>query len=262
MPRISKDEILQLFAEEITEALILLEEALLALEDQPSNLNRITEIMRIFHTIKGGAGLCKQPELAEYALQAESLMELFYSRQLVVTPQMISILFQSIDCLKSFVAHIKQTDSLDTALIKQSLESMKRFTRSDLPDAMTVSPQITSEESTKQASYEKRYFFHLKFPADFLKGSNNGMRVFQELKQLGELIVIPHPGTAPTLRYLEPFQLHLEWSVQLTTEKPLEAIENCLHLFFDKQAIQIEPVERASKKGPPLPIDKKRRLPI
>ena len=64
------------FIEEAGDLLQELEGALLQLETSPGNNQLVDQVFRCVHTIKGGAGMVMQPELADYGHQLESLLEL------------------------------------------------------------------------------------------------------------------------------------------------------------------------------------------
>ena len=59
--------VLKEFVEEVDEILQDLEQGILQLEGQPKKKSLVDRIFRNMHTIKGGAGMVMQIELADYA---------------------------------------------------------------------------------------------------------------------------------------------------------------------------------------------------
>ena len=70
-----EDTVLEEFVEEIEEILQELEEGVLLLEDQPKKRSLIDQLFRNMHTIKGGAGMVQQKEMADYAHHFENLLD-------------------------------------------------------------------------------------------------------------------------------------------------------------------------------------------
>ena len=86
---------LEEFVEEVEEIIEDLEEGVLLLEEQPKKRSLIDRIFRAMHTIKGGAGMVMETELAEYAHHFENLLDKARNGEIVCTPEMASLLLSS-----------------------------------------------------------------------------------------------------------------------------------------------------------------------
>ena len=115
------------FVEEAEDLLEEFEGALLKLEVQPQNAQLIDQAFRCVHTIKGGAGMVMQPELADYAHQLESLLVQVRSGVISCTKELVSLLLIALDCLKSFLGNAKGDGEIDTALRDQTLDRLGDF---------------------------------------------------------------------------------------------------------------------------------------
>jgi len=93
---------LEEFVEEVEDILEDLEDGVLLLEGQPNKRSLIDRIFRDMHTIKGGAGMVMETELAEYAHHFENLLDKARNGEIVCTPEMASLLLGSIDGFRSF----------------------------------------------------------------------------------------------------------------------------------------------------------------
>ena len=77
-----------------------------------------------------------------------------------------------------------------------------------------------------------------------LRKGSDPILLIKELTELGDLAMIPHLGSLPDLKNLDPEEIHLWWSAKLVTTHPSEEIENIL-IFFqdDKNEVKFEPAE-------------------
>ncbi len=122
------------FVEEAEDLLEEFEGALLKLEVQPQNAQLIDQAFRCVHTIKGGAGMVMQPDLADYAHQLESLLAQVRSGVISCTKELVSLLLIALDCLKSFLGNARGDGEIDTTLRDQTLDR--------LGDFLPTSPQV------------------------------------------------------------------------------------------------------------------------
>lgn len=115
------------FLVELAELIDTAEAAALALEQAPDPEQKIHVLFRAFHTIKGGAGMVGWPELARYTNQMETLLAKVRSGALTVSNGLISLLLESIDCLKGFYKTATHHTPLPKPLIDRSLAAMAHW---------------------------------------------------------------------------------------------------------------------------------------
>ena len=118
---------LEEFVEEVEEIIEDLEEGVLELEVQPKKRSLIDRIFRDMHTIKGGAGMVMETELAEYAHHFENLLDKARNGEIVCSPEMASLLLSSIDGFRSFLDKIREGGEVNQELIDQTLVQLKEF---------------------------------------------------------------------------------------------------------------------------------------
>ncbi len=105
--------VLKEFVEEVDEILQDLEQGILQLEGQPKKKSLVDRIFRNMHTIKGGAGMVMQTELADYAHKFENLLDRVRSGEIICTPEMATLLLDALDGLNSFMDRIRGTGDLN-----------------------------------------------------------------------------------------------------------------------------------------------------
>lgn len=93
----------QRFIEEAIELLNSLERTLLKLEKDIQNQELIREVFRIMHTIKGSAGMYDLKKTVELTHKLESIYAEIRDNKTILTKQILSLTFQSIDFLRELV---------------------------------------------------------------------------------------------------------------------------------------------------------------
>ena len=100
------DEMINEFVTETSESLTMLDLQLVKLEQNPQDIAFLSNIFRVMHTIKGTCGFLGLPRLEKVAHAGENILGKFRDRELEVTPEAITLILQSIDCIKGIVDHM------------------------------------------------------------------------------------------------------------------------------------------------------------
>ena len=140
---------LEEFVEEVEEIIEDLEEGVLLLEEQPKKRSLIDRIFRAMHTIKGGAGMVMETELADYAHHFENLLDKARNGEIVCTPEMASLLLSSIDGFRSFLSKIREGGDVDQQLIDKTLVHLREFEK-NAGQPTSKPPDKKTEEKTKE----------------------------------------------------------------------------------------------------------------
>ncbi len=274
---------LEEFVEEVEEIIEDLEEGVLELEAQPKKRSLIDRIFRDMHTIKGGAGMVMETELAEYAHHFENLLDKARNGEIVCSPEMASLLLSSIDGFRSFLDRIREGGEVNQELIDNTLSQLREFesnagktpasppaeqtpvkekpqedaTQAEMVEQEQSSSQDKESENNKknedqeEAQWddedegdETAYLLHLKFDPEMLGKGSDPILLLKDLKELGDLDIIPHLGKLPDLKNFNPEEIQLWWSAKLVTTHPVEEIEDILIFFQDgKNDVKFELAE-------------------
>ena len=253
-------EALKLFLEEAGDMEDQIEESLLLLENDPSNQEAVNTAFRGFHTIKGGAGMIGFEELQQYTHQVESLLSDVRGGEKSTSPELISALLGSIDCLRSFCKDLEGIESYDQQGVAASLEEIQKLsgTSADIGEPQTeADPEPTNpiEVSESNESGFSRFLIELRFPEELLQEGGDPLLLLKDLHELGECIVTAHVHSIPQLEILDPSKLYLHWSVLLNTEKSEEDLENVLMFFLEEEGVTIRRIQ-----GPPKETKAKQKI--
>jgi len=203
---------LEEFVEEVEEIIEDLEEGVLLLEEQPKKRSLIDRIFRDMHTIKGGAGMVMETELAEYAHHFENLLDKARNGEIVCTPEMASLLLRSIDGFRSFLDKIREGGDVDQQLINETLEQLREFEKN------------AGKTATKPAA---------KKSVEKTKGTD----VSQNESTPDEKIK-PEQSSAPEEKKIESDKSEEQEEVQWDDEDEGEETAYLLHLKFDSEMLR------------------------
>ncbi|MGL4838827.1 MAG: Hpt domain-containing protein, partial [Shewanella sp.] len=93
------EEILQDFLIEAGEILELLQEQLVALENNPDDTALLNAIFRGFHTVKGGAGFLGLTPMVDVCHEAENTFDLLRTGKRSVNAELMDIILQAVDAI-------------------------------------------------------------------------------------------------------------------------------------------------------------------
>lgn len=244
-------EVLQVFLQEFEELIEQIEGNIFELEAHPESDTLMDALFRGYHTVKGGAGMSAWSELSDYTHHIENLLSHVRHGQIEVSEELISILLESLDCLKGFLDEAKGDRALDKLLVSKNLQTVQAFVSGTPPTALHVQKEeivsaeslkpkeatLASEALPKSTLQKQSFLIRLQFDADFFERDADPMTVLQDLQKLGDTIVIPHTTCIPLLEDIDLRKLYLWWNVKLVTSCASSEIEELLMFFIDEPHI-------------------------
>ncbi|NBX74740.1 MAG: hybrid sensor histidine kinase/response regulator [Alphaproteobacteria bacterium] len=144
------DDLLRDFLTETNENMAQLDLQLVELEQNPNNPGLLSSIFRLVHTIKGTCGFLGLPRLEKVAHASENVLGKFRDGVLPVTPAAVTLIFRSLDQIKSLLAVLeateKEPDGNDADLI-QALNDMSEGKGLDVAVAAAASAAPEPQET-------------------------------------------------------------------------------------------------------------------
>jgi two-component system chemotaxis sensor kinase CheA len=124
-----------LFISESLEHLDELNQALLALEKDPSDQNSLNNIFRTSHTLKGMAATMGFDQITELTHQMENVLDKLRTHQAAVFPGLVDVLFECLDTLGLLIEEISSAEAknIDVSHLLEKLRSLDK-------DKSTVAP--------------------------------------------------------------------------------------------------------------------------
>ncbi|TAL75001.1 MAG: chemotaxis protein CheA [Rhodanobacter sp.] len=231
----------QTFFAESMEGLDGMEAALLELDAGSTDHELVHTIFRAAHSIKGGAATFGFADVAAFTHVAESLLEEVRSERRPVTSDLIDLLLRSVDCLRTMLDHTSQgrpaADENSEALRAELAHLVETGT-----GVAAAAPVAASAPVTVAAAGWK---IHFTAHPSLLQTGNDPVRVFHELKQLGELQVLrvfTVDAVPDEFAALDPTQCYLGWELTLSGNVERAAVDGVFEWLDGDCELAIEPL--------------------
>ncbi|WP_418223607.1 chemotaxis protein CheW [Clostridium isatidis] len=245
-----------MFLEESMENLQTLNEALLDLEQNPKNKDKLNEIFRVAHTIKGMAATMGFSDIAELTHKMEDVLSEFREGKLEVTSNVVTILFECLDTLERMVSNIEQgsDETIDITEVMRNLESVANEENIivETEGDAKAEPAENNEETTNTVLNEydisvlkqgKENGFNgidikITLRKDTLLKSARAFLIVQELETQGEII-----KSYPSTEDIENEQFDTELYFVLVTVKSKEEIEEMVKNISEVENVVTKYIE-------------------
>lgn len=112
------------FMEESYEGLEVMESSLLNLDS--ADEETINTIFRAAHSIKGGAGTFGFSEVADFTHVVETLLDELRSGKQSITPPLVNLLLESVDCMKMLLEATQEGPEADADVIAQVRQRLEQ----------------------------------------------------------------------------------------------------------------------------------------
>ncbi|MCA1059146.1 chemotaxis protein CheA [Rossellomorea aquimaris] len=231
---------LEVFIEESKENLQTCNEQLLELEKNPQDLAIVNEIFRSAHTLKGMSATMGFEDLANLTHKMENVLDAIRNEQIKVTPEILDVVFKSVDDLEAMVFSIADggDGKRDVTEVVEMLQAIERGEHIQDTQAVkeiaaaiaTPELQIQSmqyeayEQTVIQQSFEQgfRCFeISVTLREDCLLKAARVYMVFEVLGKMGEVI-----KSLPTVDQLEEEQFDHSFVIAVVSKEKAEDLEN------------------------------------
>ncbi|MBF0343028.1 MAG: chemotaxis protein CheA [Nitrospirae bacterium] len=142
------DEIINDFLIETTELIEELNHKFVELEADRENQDLVNDIFRSIHTIKGASGFLGFNQMVQLTHITESVLKKIKDGIILLAPQIMDVILESVDMVKILLEHIKQKDGVEEDLS----DLLKKL--QDVYDGVGVSTDKDSHEQKTSAKAE------------------------------------------------------------------------------------------------------------
>ena len=222
--------LLALFLEETEENIGALEAALLSLGDAPDDEPTLQTAFRAAHSIKGGAATFGFPEVVGLVHELEAVLDGARQRRLSLDVERLEALLAAVDVVRT---------AMDSAANGQppGEDAIARAT-ARLQQAMHAAP-VVAPEPPPPSKQPRRYRVSFVPEASFFRSGNDPLFPLRDLQRLGDTQVRVNLERVPAWATLDPEDLHLSWTVDVTTTQPLADIKAVFDWVEDVATIGI-----------------------
>ncbi|MDU5111174.1 MAG: chemotaxis protein CheA [Clostridium sp.] len=232
-----------MFLEESMDNLQTLNEALLDLEQEPNNIEKLNQIFRVAHTIKGMSATMGFNNISELTHKMEDVLSEFRDGSLKVTSEVVTVLFDCLDTLEKMVSNIESGNGEEVEYkgIIEDLEKISNLASTSIEEEIKPKENVENyvninsepnkinalineyDISVIKQAIENEYNcinVEITLREDTLLKSARAFLIVQELETQGEII-----KSLPSTEDIENEQFDNELDFLLLTKKSKEEIE-------------------------------------
>ncbi len=193
---------LGVFLDEVDEQLQLLDTEILNLEKDPSNQATIQNIFRAAHTLKGSSASMGFEQMKEFTHHLENVFDQVRNHQLLVTPDVVNVIFESIDFIKVLKEGIVEGNlsQINIQPYVNKLHGIKALVDSELVIDTKTKPELNEALKVELDEYQKNMiqkgleYGHIALEISILLSNEALMKnvrallIYNNLKEAGEII--------------------------------------------------------------------------
>lgn len=250
------DEDLELFYEDASEQLQFMENALLDAKDGTKDSNKIGEIFRAMHTIKGTAGMFDFTQIVNFTHIAESLLDEVRSNNVVLDSQMATLFMQVKDVTSNMVDSsinnipysneiLVQIEDLKKQLIAKMPQNKGGVTLAETHPKNDVVHEEVNDLSHIESTSNDENMWHIsiRFNEDFFTSGMDILSIFKFFNKMGEILLnIPIISDIPSLDLLDSLKTYIGFEVIFQSNctydeivEVFEFVEDDVTLYIFKQ---------------------------
>jgi two-component system chemotaxis sensor kinase CheA len=248
------NQYLEIFIDESKEHLQAMNEHLLDLEKNPTNIAIVNEIFRSAHTLKGMSATMGYEDLANLTHKMENVLDAIRNDKIAVTLEIMDTVFSSVDDLEAMVNDISSggDGKRDVTEIVMKLLEIEQGEK-------VLSPVVKAEESLSSKAglqydeFERTvieqskeqgftcYEVAVSLRADCVLKAARVFMVFEVLEKCGEVI-----KSVPTSEQLEEEKFDEYFTVTLITKEPAEDVEEKVKKVSEVDEVTVAEVTNLS----------------
>lgn len=241
-------EAINVFFIESREMLEDMENGLLDIEKDISDIASIPAIFRAVHTIKGSAGMFGFNDIGDFAHIVENLLDKIRNDEIGITSEMVGLLF---DCHDHIIKLLDYFDAnrekdINSELYKGSQIFLKKL-NSYLPDSAEEIHKESGDldiESELNDTYVKNECWHvsLRFQKGIFKSGMDPQSFITYLSQMGKIVkIITITDSIPSVKKIDPEECYLGFEINFMGYTTKERIEEVFEFIQDDCIIRILP---------------------
>ncbi|MBK3494369.1 chemotaxis protein CheA [Viridibacillus sp. YIM B01967] len=249
------NQYLEVFIDESKEHLQSCSESLLELEKNPENLAIVNDIFRNAHTLKGMSATMGFEDLADLTHKMENVLDAIRNDKIKVTPEILDVVFESVDHLEEMVNDIAsggdgKKDVIATVELLKKIELGEALNSSVQNNEVAATTNVEAaalleyddfELTVIQQSQEQDFMtyeiaVHLR--EDCLLKAARVYMVFELLEKMGDVI-----KSSPSVDKLEEEQFDNDFYIAFVTKEPAEDIEKKLLKVSEVDRVIVQSID-------------------
>jgi two-component system chemotaxis sensor kinase CheA len=219
------------FRQEARELLEQLEQILLDLAERPADQELIDGAFCALHTIKGSGAMFGFEAVASFVHEFETAFDRVRKGKSAPNPALVSVALTAKDHIAKLIEHADASGGAEILAVLSRIVAGQ-------PAHSPLSEAPAEAGGTGMRNWRIRF----SLPRDALVSGANPLLLLDEIRALGPCNVIAITDDIPPLDHLEAEICYLGWDIELSTERPVEAIDDVFMFLRDDMVIDIAPL--------------------
>ena len=250
-------QFLDVFYEESFEGLEVMESGLLEMTPGEVDDDTINAIFRAAHSIKGGSGTFGLTAVADFTHVMETLLDQMRAGQREVSNAATDVLLRSVDCLREMLESCRDGGDLDSqrvSALQQELEAQLAGSSPEPGDeSAAVADSAADTDSAAQAGVGAGWRIQFRPHRHLFSTGNDPLRLFRELRGLGELDVLANGDELRDLALIDPEECYLSWTLTLRGAVDEAELREVFEWVEDDCELRIEALSGLPAEAQPQP---------
>jgi two-component system chemotaxis sensor kinase CheA len=214
------DDVLQTFIAESQELLLLMEDALLQIEQAPDDIDTINALFRVAHTIKGSAGLFGFTPIVAFTHVAESVLDRVRGNELKVDEALSALFLQVRDHLCELINLLASHGDLQGMTIeheRQGAALVERLNSYLIHPTDTL--QSLAADDCQEQGFPGNWHLSLRFCADVLRNGMDPLSFLRYLNSFGQIsAIVCITDGLPDVASMDPETCYLGFELGFITD--------------------------------------------
>lgn len=225
----------QIFYEEASEMLELMEQILLSMEEGGATPEVVNDLFRYAHSLKGNSAAMGFSQISRFTHGLENALDSLRKGSLGLSREMADLLLSGVDVSRRLVEASKEDGDVGDPACADILRGLQEIIAAG--PVATAAP-ITTGSVAGTPRYRVRYV-----PGPLLDADNDPIRCLLELTEHATILGCRLDGPIPPLDLLDPFAPAAGWDLLVETNNDPVIIRVLLELSADGTHVQVDPAE-------------------
>jgi two-component system chemotaxis sensor kinase CheA len=231
---------IQVFRTEAAELFEQIESGLLDLLHDLSDQDQIDAVFRGLHTLKGSGAMFGFEALAAFTHHCETAFDRVRKGEVPATSELVAAVLEAQDHMRALVENpLGVPGNHGDQLLAKLHEAVGEGSRGSVTHVPVAAVKTPAAPKPKATTWKVTF----RLPVNAMANGTNPLGLLDELDELGECEIVADISKVPALNSLNPSDLHIGWSVTLTTEQPQSAIEDVFIFVMDDMEIDIRKLD-------------------
>jgi two-component system chemotaxis sensor kinase CheA len=244
----------QTYLEESFEGLDIMETGLLDLQPGTPDTEKVNEIFRAAHSIKGGSGTFGFNDIIDFTHVLETLLDEMRDGRRDVTQEATDVMLHAVDILRDMMTALQNHEEIDHDKAGEVQAQMEKLLNGgDAPAEAGSGESAVAEQAAETPASGGDWKIEVIPESTLLQTGNEPIRIFRELETLGDLSVEADDSNVPELEAFNPEEVYLSWHLTLSGDgiKEEDVREVFEWIDGDGAEIQITAPEPATTQDKP-----------